>query len=191
MFVDGQAGAIIGDVVERHGPIGAMGNWTLGMWELYIRDSDAELYIMFQDDILAVPNLRRFLEQLYYPPTGYLNLMTMVCNEPADRGLPASTRGWYLSDQRGMGAQALVFSNDMLRVLFSCKEFIEKPKHARKPDRNIDGCISDAMKTAGVQEWVHYPSLVQHIGRESAIGNAWKGSAPSFKEDYDPCLATG
>lgn len=196
LFIDGSAGGEIilewgkCSVTHRHDHIGAMGNWILAAWELLIRNPTAERFVIFQDDIQAVPNLRAYLERCPYPKNGYLNLLTMEVNMPAELGLPTETAGWYLSNQMGKGAQSLVFDGDALHTLLSHRQLADKPKHARNAHKNIDGCVSDLLKEAGYQEWVHTPSLVQHVGRESVIGNTWKGSAPSFVEDFDPCLAT-
>lgn len=100
--------------------------------------------------------------------------------------LPTRTEGWYLSDQFGKGAVALVFSNEALRVLLRQKHFVDRPTDAHRGWRAVDGGIVTAMQKAGWQEYVHNPSLVQHTGTVSAMGNKTHLQANTFRgETFD------
>lgn len=153
-------------------PLRVVGNWMLGMWELYVRNPEADRYAMFQDDVLCVANLREFLERSEYPQNGYWNLITHRDNIDYTKEQP----GWCLANQRGLGACGLVFNRDALQALLSSRHMVLKPASANttRSWKSLDGGILEGMKAAGYKEWVHNPSPLQHIGQESTIGNTNK-----------------
>jgi hypothetical protein len=58
---------------------------------------------------------------------------------------------------------------------------IERTVDPHRGWRAIDGGIVEAMKQAGWSEWIHNPSLVQHTGQMSSMGNTGKDQlAESF-----------
>ena len=70
--------------------------------------------------------------------------------------------------------------------LLHSQEFVSKPSHARKSTVCIDGCVNTSLRRDGYQEYVHAPSLLEHVGQVSAIGNKLCRPAPSFRgEDFD------
>jgi hypothetical protein len=160
---------------------GAFGNFVLGMWRLYLTDCNADLYAMFQDDLVCYRNLRQYLERCEYPERGYWNLLTWSCNVK-------DKIGWSLSDQWGRGAVALVFSNEALRVLLSSRFFVDHRRNAHVGHKAIDKAVIMSFKQAeGIwEEWVHMPSLVQHTGLQSTIGNDTRMQSPVFNgKDFD------
>jgi hypothetical protein len=181
--------------------IGPFGNWLLGLWELYIRNPNAERYAMFQDDLLAVRNLRAYLERTTaWPGTkAYWNLLTFTAtvdvakSSDSNEALrPTMTEpgeeyvGWYPSNQLGRGAVALVFDREGLTTLLSSRKLVEHPRDATHGHRRIDGIVIDCLKDAGYREFVHWPSLVQHVGELSTIGNPPQAKAVSFPgEEFD------
>lgn len=154
-------------VTIRNPAVRTAGNWALSAIELYLRQPDAELYAIFQDDLVCVRNLRAYLERAVRPTRGYMNLYTFPQNED----LAAGRNGFYESNQRGRGAVALVFSREALLTLFQSQHFVERPQDQDRGHRSIDGGIVASMEKAGWKEFVHYPSLVQHTGLESSMGN--------------------
>lgn len=166
-------------VTQRIPPVRTAGNWVLSALELTIREPGADYYALFQDDIQCSKHIREYLEQCEYPKNGYLNLYTVPSNEK-------TKTGWFASNQRGKGALALVFSNEAMCVLLSQRYLIDRPKDPIRGHKAIDGGIVDAMRKAGWCEWVHNPSLVQHVGVESSMGNTWKAPATTFRgEEFD------
>jgi hypothetical protein len=138
---------------------------------------------MFQDDFITYKNLRQYLESCEYPEKGYWNLYTFPSNQTL---CPKDYVGWYPSNQRGLGAVALVFSRQAVMTLFMQPHFIERPLDALRGWRSIDGGIVTALKQAGWREYVHNPSLVQHMGVTSSMGNGIQQQATSFRgADYD------
>ncbi|HYE70412.1 MAG TPA: hypothetical protein VD932_02690 [Aquabacterium sp.] len=176
--------------VRAHGH--AFGNWLLGALELLVREPQADRYAIFQDDVIACRNLREYLERSTYPDHGYLNLYTVKLNErfkPRDQ-----SKGWFVTSQRGLGAVALVFSRDALLGVFSNDHLVRRLIDLKRGPQAIDGGVVEAAKKAGWREYCHWPSLVQHIGTRSAIGNNLANpdpeknfaTAPSFPgEDHD------
>lgn len=164
------------------------GNWILGMMELYIRDPGANRYAMFQDDLVCCLNLKQYLSLCPYPEMGYWNLYNVPQNEQLK---PEGYGGWYPSNQMGRGALALVFSRDALVTLFQQPHLIERARSVFGW-KSIDGTIIDSLKKIGWKEYVHKPSLVQHIGKVSTLQNHMRAISNTFQgEDFDPMQLCG
>lgn len=157
----------------RFPKVRAYPNWMLSMAELYSREPKADRYVIFQDDILAVPNLREYLEYCQFPECGYWNLCTYPQNL-----LLASEPGWFLSNQRGRGAQGLVFDLDGIIELLTAQYMVLRIQDERKGWRNIDGGVVSCLRALGYKEWCHNPSLIGHTGEVSAIGNRRQPTIP-------------
>jgi hypothetical protein len=177
-------------------PLLVVGNWIVTLWSLYIRYPQADRYAVFQDDFIMSKNVREYLERVPYPNQGYLNLYTFLSNQrvcPKDkdgRDKIGFYKAAYCDDtppwQTGKGAVALVFSRDAVHTLLSARSLVCKPSAAKKPTKAIDGGIVTAMNNAGWCEYVHNPSLVQHTGKDSTIGNNEHRKASSFRgEDFN------
>lgn len=184
LFIDGP-----GDGFERFGlpmtvrdeAIRTAGNWTLALAELYVRDPNHERFAIFQDDFITYKNLRKYLERVPYPERSYLNLYTF----PENQNLAKDRMGFYPSNQCGKGAVALVFSKEAALTVLSSQHIVKRPQ-TQNGWRKIDGGIVEAMRGAGWTEMVHNPSLVQHVGILSSMGNLEHPSATSFRgEDFD------
>lgn len=170
------------EITTRYPTLRTAGNWVLSLYELYYRVPDADRYAVFQDDFITYRNLRSYLEALDYPSGGeggggYCNLYTFPSNQSI---LPKNSNGWFKSDQLGKGAVALVFSNEAVRVLLSSKHLTDRPMDAHRGWRSIDGGIVDSFRKAGWTEFVHNPSLVQHIGCVSSMRNRQHPKSLSF-----------
>lgn len=172
------------EMTVRTPKINLFGNWFLALWELYIRNPDADRYALFQDDILLCKNTRQYLEQLDYPERGYWNLY--IAPEVQTK-IPTSM-GFHQSTQKGRGALALIFSKEHLCEILTHHHCYTKPQNAftRKRHKNIDGCIVSSMIKLGYKEYVHNPSLAYHIGDKSSLLNAKYKPTISFRgEDFD------
>lgn len=189
LFIDGaeslEGYKPFGLPMTSHWPnVRTYGNWALAMHELYYRNTDADRYVIFQDDIVTVQNLRQYLEKSDMPVDGYLNLYTVPENEKLSQNT-----GWFHSNQNGKGALALVFTRQLLLELLSNRVWLEKPMDKDRGHRNIDGCIVHVLSTryfGKYKEYCHNPSLVQHIGEKSSMGNQWKVPPQRFPgEEFD------
>lgn len=172
-------------LVQRSPAIKAYGNWLLTIWELYIRSPLADRYAIFQDDFVTYLNLKSYLEASPYPKVGYLNLYTFPKN------VQPHEQGWYRAFERGKGAVALVFDNKAAKTLITQPHLLDRLADPMRCTQGIDGAVHDAMAKAGFHEYVHNPSLVQHIGDVSSIHpshNAF-AKADTFRgEDYNAQL---
>lgn len=195
LFIDGarqqEAQDIYGQYnlpITSHFPtIRTAGTWILALYEIYVRNPWAARYAIFQDDFVTVKNLRAYLERVKYPSKGYLNLYTFPCNEIPSL-LPKGHIGWYPSNQLGRGAVALVFSSEAARGILGSMYMTDRFQDKDRGYRAIDGGIVEAVKRIGEgwKEYVHSPSLVQHIGDVSSMGNSKHQKAASFPgENFD------
>jgi hypothetical protein len=185
----------------RHPAVMVSGHWVLSAHELLIRYHRAERFALFQDDMVCVRGLREYLERAPHPPRGYCNLYTFPSNQSFcprdDSGRPRV--GWFKSRpvdgnnptfQTGRGAVALVFSREALVTLLSSRSLVEKclASEERTRLKRIDGGIVNAMNLAGWSEYVHHPSLVQHTGVLSTVGNNPHPEAESFPGEDSSAL---
>ncbi len=188
LFVDGDSDADSWreqyglEVTSRYPKIRTYGNWILSLVELYIRDPWADRFAIFQDDFVTYKDLRQYLDSQEMPDKGYWNLYTFPKNQVL---VSHSQTGWYVSNQKGLGAVALIFSRECVTTLLHSLHMIERPKDVFRGWRAVDGGIVTALNKAGWKEYVHTPSLVQHTGLSSSMGNARQALATSFKgEDF-------
>jgi len=144
------------------------GNWVMALWELYVLNPQADRFAIFQDDMLTYPNLRDYLDSCKYPHNGYLNLITSHENTKI---ASSKSIGWHKASQRGRGAVGLVFSREAVTTLLSHDHMVNRPKSRRDGHRKVDGGIVESFRKAGWAEYIHNPSLVQHIGHVSSMGN--------------------
>ena len=186
LFVDGDATGY--EALEAAGHkltyrgerVRTMGNWALGLLELYFRNPHADVYAMFQDDVLLYRNLRAFVERSVgtWAMKAYLNLYTVPLNE---KGCP----GWRETSQRGKGALALVFDRAGVVALMNSAHLSRKPQDPVRGHRRIDGGIVTAMNEAGYREWCYCETLVQHTGLESSMGNRLEAMPRWRGEQFD------
>ena len=155
--------------------IGTPPHWMLTLAELYYRDPQADMYGIFQDDFIMVKDVKQYIDT-HIPPYGYLNLYTFPSNQSI---CPEGHKGWYQSNQLGRGAVALIFPKDTAVDLLSQRHMWERAQGPRR-HKAVDGGICETMKKAGVKEFVHNPSLVQHIGENSSMRNSIHLQATSF-----------
>lgn len=182
-------------ITFREPAVRTYGNWVLSLWELYVRNPACDRYAVFQDDFVTVRNLRMYLDRCQFPdgeggrPKGYWNLYTFPSNqELASKNKPQGQQfaRWYFSNQHGRGAVALVFSLSGVVDLLSCRHMVLKPQDAHRGWRAADGAVVESLRQQGYWEHVHDPSLVQHTGDVSAMGNSPHKKAVSFPgEEFD------
>lgn len=197
LFVDGVGVHGLSDyadfslpITPHYDPIRIFGNFYLGLAELLIRYPDANRYAMFQDDLVICRNTRAYLEKTE-DVNGYWNLYTFPCN----LARCGAYIGWSHSDQKGRGAVALVFPRAVAMDLVCSKYMMQRPENQDMGWKNLDGGIVSALTLLGYKEYVHNPSLVQHTGDVTTLGNGTHEKANSFRgEDYDaleikPCPA--
>jgi hypothetical protein len=170
------------------------GNWILSLAEIYIRNPNCDRYAIFQDDFVTYKNLKDYLDSIPYPAPniskGYWNLYTFPENQQRCPKIDGKDRiGWYESNQLGRGAVALIFNRDTVQTLLQHQHMIHKPAGATERRwQTVDGAVVQSLSLSGLgyKEYVHNPSLVQHIGIHSAMGHMPFPTASSFRgEDFD------
>ncbi len=199
LFVDGGDDSIswsreFGLEVTCHYPaVRGWPNWIMGLTELFLRHPLADRYAMFQDDIISCRNLRAYLESCPYPPNGYLNLFSFMGNENLGKG-------WARTPLvTGRGAIALVFNRDAVVALLSANNSAQHTWNRlteyykgrlvineKRGYRAIDGGVVGSLEKSNIYEYVHNPSLTQHVGYPGVIGNSPQPSSPNFVgRDFD------
>lgn len=183
-------------VINRMPVIRTFGNWILALWQLYIQSPTADYLAIFNDDIVAYSNLRTYLEARPIPAKGYGNLLTLPKNTekvlrdhstiPRTITIDNTLFRWHESNQMGLGAAGLIFPTHIALALLSSREIIDKPLLSNhKAWKNVDGTIVTAMNRLGYKEYVHYPSLINHVAECSSIGNDPIHTDCFWGEDYD------
>lgn len=172
--------------VVLHPNIGHLANWMTALVYLYSSDPCADRYVIFEDDLLSVVNLREYLEKTEYPEKTYFNLLTHNQNLI----LTGCKEGWCQSNQLGRGAVGLMFSRRAVQDLMASRAFVDRPTRwnpkVNQKRGGADGMVLDSLKQQGYLEYVHYPSLLQHVHSQSTLGHAY-GPVKGFKgEEYDP-----
>lgn len=92
------------------------------------------------------------------------------------------------NQQRGIGALALVFSRESLKLLLSQPYMWQKLTSNFNREKNIDGAIALAMNPLGIRELIHSPSLVEHTGEVSYAnpnGSQYKRTKTFKGEEFD------
>jgi hypothetical protein len=150
---------------ERPRRLGAWKNWLYGLKELREKNPDADIYGMFQDDVLLCKNIRSYLE-INLPPenTGVFSVFTPSHYKGQNR--------WNMID-KGVDlwmAQTFFFYKDALDSLLSNNII-----RGWNRDRNIDSKVGEWANSVGRPVYYHTPSLGQHVGHSSTI---WEGSNP-------------
>ena len=174
----------------RTTPLRAYGHWFLTLAELYFRYPTATHYAIFQDDLVCVSGLKTYLDrtaEALFLEKGYLNLYTFPQNQ-AIGAAEKSGGGWFKSNQMGRGAVGLVFGKHAAMTLLSSWSMVERAQDPHRGHRCIDGGVVTALGAAGYSEFCHNPSLVQHTGDCSAIGNGQHAKADVPGERYDPSV---
>jgi hypothetical protein len=165
--------------VTTHYPkVLTFGNWLLAIWELYLRDPNCHRYAIFQDDLICMKDLKHYLDVNPYPKHGYLNLYCFPQNEELR---PTKDHvGFYLSNQMGRSAVALVFDRETIMALLASDHIAKRPTDPMRGWRSVDGAVVTALAKANIKEYVHYPSLTYHTGTKSVMGNEPYKESASF-----------
>lgn len=183
-------------VTVRGDRIGNFGNWYLGMVELFCREPEADRFVMFEDDIVVCRGLREYLERVDLPPNGYCNLFN-AGERNGNLTAKHAGDGWVYSDQRAYGALGLMFDRSTVIRLLGSQAFVEHRLNLKTPKGgglprgvyNVDGAVCTALRSKQplIEEYIHKPSLVQHVGSEaSTLGHHRPVTAESFPgEEFD------
>jgi len=168
----------------RHPRTGAFPNFYLALVELYMRDADADAYLLIQDDAVFPRRapMREYLEEVLWPGDKpcLVSLYTAT-------GSSAPVAGWHpLPPGANVnGAVALVFP----RVLL--KQFITDPFVLEYRERSVDrklaafpDVIRDWRDAHQIPVYLPTPSLVQHVGQVSAIWSHGRAVGDRYADQF-------
>ena len=182
----------ISSITMHYPSIRTFGSWETLLRVLFFREPNADRYAIFQDDLLAIRNLRQYLEKCEYKEKTYWNCYSFPSNEKLALKQESFTTGWYDSNQQGKGAVGLVFSREAVLDLTATRYMAERPMSAVRGHKSVDGGIVSALKEIGYKELCHRPSLLQHTGMVSSMGNRPQPQAPSFPgQNFDALSLLG
>jgi hypothetical protein len=176
LFVDGQITGCDRHEVVCHPRVGQLRNWMHALFYLFTT-RDADRYAIFEDDVQACRQLREYLERC---PAGkvYWNLITLDENRAFTNDVP----GWHESNQLGRSACGLVFDRSTVDCLLRMERFVRGPGNG---ETMSDAVVIATLKSLGYKELIHYPSLLQHVGLESTLGNSIGRVSAFVSEDVD------
>ncbi|MCO8122330.1 hypothetical protein NHH03_11315 [Stieleria sp. TO1_6] len=154
----------------RNPAVGAFPNYILSLSEMFMRDPNADAYLLVQDDamLLSSPATRAYLESVLWPIDGPC-IASLYCSAQYTQAAP----GWYRFQGNWIwGAVAFVFSPEALKQVLNSRQVLE---HRQQPDDQglslIDVVIGRIAQECEIPIYYPSPSLVQHIGTISTI---WK-----------------
>lgn len=156
----------------RNPAVGAWPNHYLALFELTLRQPDADAYIILQDDAVIYDgeNVREYLEQALWP-RGAAGVASLYCAEPDT----ASSFGWHRQRKAWVwGALAFVFSRaaaqKYLRDWRVCQHrWGPRGSWAHGGLTLVDVVIGLWARRRRIPVWFPTPSLVQHIGETSTL----------------------
>lgn len=176
LFVDGHVPGYDDLEVVCHPRVGQLRNWMQALFYLFTTQ-EADRYAIFEDDVVACRQLREYLERRP-PGKVYWNLITLDENRLHTKDVP----GWHESNQLGRSACGLVFDRAAVDCLLRMERFVRGPASG---ETMSDAVVIATLKSLGFKELVHYPSLLQHIGLESTLGNSIGHVSGFHSVDYD------
>lgn len=150
--------------VNRYKKTGIFGNWMLGLYELFIRNIDADAFLMIQDDIVIAPDTRNYLDNaLWFTESPHLvSLFTLKAIDDNPEC------GWRSTTIYHGGPTAIVMSHETVQEIISSLiplryYGIQKQKGTSFDDLGIFALMAH-------KQWpVFYPkpSIGDHIGHQS------------------------
>jgi hypothetical protein len=174
-------------VVYRDIVYGCWTNWICGLMEMYCVDVNADVYIMFEDDIEMCMNLRPYLEHIIpsLDQLGVLSIYTPPHHAKKAKGLfcihDESYRGGFM-----WGTQAVLFTKTSLASFLSSKNVADHLRtETGRENKNRDSAIGMWAKQSGHRVYYHTPSLVQHADKESTIGHEHHEALDFVGKDFD------
>lgn len=169
----------------RQQTLGCWPNFYLGACELLLSRPQAEFFLLLEDDAQLFPGagsclLRDYLTQLCRSQLASFALLTLYATEhrPITPTLLALRHGWAHS-----GNVAFVIAREPLRRLLTAPAVVA---HRLDQDAWTGTRLNDAVvgRWADTQEnkpiGLHVPSLAQHIGATSTLGNPLCRQAANF-----------
>ena len=170
---------------RRDEPLGAFGNFCCALMELFMRCPRDGNILLIQDDVVFCRNTREYLESIVFP-THASHAKIYIPSIAEDelrktRDLDEKARGFH--ELRGpvssYGAQAYVFTHQQAMALLLSYPLLYHRHNNSRGHKNIDGAVYRTTANRNKHEYVHVPSLCQHIGQTSSLGHEWQRQSTS------------
>jgi hypothetical protein len=147
---------------------GAWPNHYLGLFELTLRQPDANAFMILQDDALLYDgeNMRVYLEEVLWPG-GRPSIVSLYCPGP----YTAKEFGWHRYGKAWVwGALAFIFPRETAQMYLRDRRVCRhRWRSAGSGLSQIDVLIGRWARRRGIPVWYPTPSLVQHIGETSTL----------------------
>lgn len=165
-----------GDVIfHQHGEqFGDWSNWLCALFSLLITRPKTDYFLMMEDDVSLCNNLAYYLEGLI-PQIGRFAALSIYTPERYRR------YGRYIHNEchgvQTWGSQALIFGrHEAVRFLSSPEVLLHRTYGESYRGRDISNARKDAIigmwsEREQLPLYFHSPSLAQHTGRISSMGN--------------------
>lgn len=182
-------------VVRRMKPFGDWTNWATGLFELLLREPNADYFLMSEDDVLYNRDSKKYLEASFscLGNFGSLSLYT------PSKYQKSKFRGWH-NECRGVetwSTQTVIMSKESVIKFFSFEDTLrhrfQDIFHAPEVKWGVSGDPKNSVKDAVIGNWAkknnlpvyfHTPSLAQHIGTTSTIDASFHQSEDFVGEDF-------
>ncbi|MBC8356655.1 MAG: hypothetical protein H8E66_32165 [Planctomycetes bacterium] len=163
---------------------GAFPNFFLALVELYMRNADADAYMLIQDDAVFPREapIREYLEAILWP--GNEPCIVSLYTAAGSNGPCA---GWHTLPARANvnGAVALLYPRNLLKQFITDRVVLEYRE--RSVDRKLAGfpdAVRDWKDTHGIPVFLPTPSLVQHIGQTSSIWSHGRAVGDRYADQF-------
>jgi len=157
-------------ITRRAPAVGAWPNYYLCMLEQLMRSPTFDALMIVQDDTCFYPHagIKPYLEQILWPGAKP-GLVSLFCS----REYTGEQAGWISFQGKWLwGAQAFIFPRPLV-LQFVTDSMVVRHRWERVlyGHANIDWLIGEWAFRNRIPVWYPTPSMVQHIGRVSAIWN--------------------
>lgn len=150
--------------VHRFKQTGIFGNWMLGLYELFIRNIDADAFFMIQDDIVLAPGTRQYLENALWF-TDQPHLVSLFGPNAIDKD---PSNGWRSSLAYAGGPNSIIMSHETVQEILS--SLVPLRYYGVRNQQKVSFDDLGIFVLMSHNEWpVFYPkpSLGDHIGHQS------------------------
>ncbi|MBI3467733.1 MAG: class I SAM-dependent methyltransferase [Planctomycetes bacterium] len=164
--------------------LGCVGNWGHCLRWL-LANAGAEYLLVCEDDVAFCLGARAALHSGLglLADAGFLSLYT----PRRDQNLVRHEQGWVRSNRGrdAWGTQAMCFSRSSAELVLAYPPLTAENQHCGATDAIVAQCFYEAELPC----FYHNPSLCDHLGRISAIGNDWQDDHIGL--DFDPNFEPG
>jgi len=184
-----------GIVVRRTKQFGDWTNWATGLFELLLREPDADYFLMSEDDVLYNRDSKQYLE-ISFPHLGDFGSLSLYT---PSRYHKKKFHGWH-NECRGVetwSTVTVIMSKESVIRFFAhedtqrhrFQDIFQAPEVQWGVTCDPQNSVKDAVlghwaKKHGLPVYYHTPALAQHIGITSTISDE-KASVDNSRQAAD------